>query len=190
MPIGSASVKVHEIHVDHLAFFDAEDDAPYSRYPDAPLPPAITLERMQPHPGRSASLGRRVSPSIVRIGRRRGMQCAGSRRTQSCSYSSRSPLRRIRISAGQRAMPRPARLVAVEYGRRRQRFRGRATTAANSRTIHSANQFSTRRPGTRRNSRSLPVTTVRSAARACAAIRRSLGPIVAPTDSRWVRMLP
>ena len=53
-----------------------------------------------------------------------------------------------------------------------------------------ASQFSTRKSGTRRNSRSFPVTIVRSAAHACAAIRRSLGPITSPADSRWARIRP
>ena len=45
---------------------------------------------------------------------------------------------------------------------------------------HSDSQFSTRRPGTRENSRVFAVTTVRSSARACAAMSRSLGPIDVP----------
>ncbi len=46
--------------------------------------------------------------------------------------------------------------------------------------VHSSSQFSTRNDGTRSNSRVFAVTSVRSAASACAAIRGAFGPIGAP----------
>lgn len=51
-------------------------------------------------------------------------------------------------------------------------------------------QFCTFRPGTRRNSRSLFVTSVRFDAKACAAIQRSLFPIISPFASRVARIEP
>ena len=51
LPIGSAPVIVQQIDVDHLTLFEAEDDAPVCRHPDAPLPAAIAFERMQPQSG-------------------------------------------------------------------------------------------------------------------------------------------
>jgi hypothetical protein len=53
----------------------------------------------------------------------------------------------------------------------------------------SASQFSTARPGTRLNSRSLSVTSVASIASAWAAIQVSLAPIGVPLSSRPARTL-
>ena len=50
-------------------------------------------------------------------------------------------------------------------------------------------QFSTPKPGTRRNSVSLSVTSVAPSAKACAAMKVSLGPIGAPDFSSCVRIL-
>ncbi len=56
--------------------------------------------------------------------------------------------------------------------------------------LHRGSQFSTRKSGTRENSRTLSVTTVRSSARACAAMRRSFGPIGLPCRARCWRISP
>jgi|GEM_PF-898204 len=52
---------------------------------------------------------------------------------------------------------------------------------------HSCSQFSTASPGTRENSRTFAVTTDRFSDNAWAAISRSLGPMMAPRVSRWLR---
>jgi hypothetical protein len=64
---------------------------------------------------------------------------------------------------------------------------GRVAFVANTRQ---ATQFCTFKPRMRRNSRSLLVTMVRSAALACAAIHKSLLPIGRPWDSSDARMVP
>ena len=51
--------------------------------------------------------------------------------------------------------------------------------------VHSSSEFSTRRHGTRANSRVLAVTSVRSAASACAAIDTSVGLMGVPCLVRW-----
>ncbi len=51
-------------------------------------------------------------------------------------------------------------------------------------------RFCSFRHGTRRNSRSLFVTSINRAATACAAIQRSLFEIVSPFASSWARILP
>src|SRR6266436_7934337 len=55
--------------------------------------------------------------------------------------------------------------------------------------FHTA-QFSTFNPRTRRNSRSLLVTSVNPAALACAAIHKSLFPIICPLRSSSARIVP
>ena len=64
---------------------------------------------------------------------------------------------------------------------------GRVTSIADTRQ---ATQFCTFKPDMRRNSRSLLVTIVRSAALACAAIHKSLLPIGCPWDSSDARIIP
>lgn len=69
-------------------------------------------------------------------------------------------------------------------GSQRQRFVSVPGWTEGESTAHSSNQFSTRREGTRSNSRVFAVTSVRSAASACAAINRSFGPMGVPCLAR------
>ena len=127
----------------------------------------------------------RCSPSAVRLGTS-GAEARGAFRhlpqgLRACAFSVLTPSPAPRPPGSAAA---PSSTGRPRPGRDR-RWRHRSSPAPAPRAAvrpkhYSNNQFSTRRPVTRENSRVFAVTTVRSSARACAAMSRSLGPIGVP----------